>query len=66
MVALTRDFHVFTSRVTADLSAVFFSARYTAKTWYARALFGLMIRHYYSVLSNSHPPAPITEASYDS
>ena len=31
MVALTRDFHVFTSRVAASFSAVFLSARYSHK-----------------------------------
>src|ERR1700685_263507 len=66
MVALTRDLHVFTSRVSADLSAVFFSTGYLAKTRYVRTLCRLLIRHYHPVLSNSHPPAPITEASYDS
>jgi len=53
MVALTCDFHVFTSRVTTRLSAVFFSIGYIAKTWYVRAFFRLMIRHYDSVLSSS-------------
>ena len=62
MVALTRDFHVFTSRVSASFSAVFFSVAYIAKTWYVRALFGLLIRHCNSILSNSDLPAPITEA----
>jgi hypothetical protein len=52
MVALTCDFHVFTSGVTANFSAVFFSAGYMAKTRYVRALFGLLIRHYHSVLSS--------------
>jgi hypothetical protein len=45
MVALTCDFNVFSSRVTASFSAVFFSARYIAKTRYMRALFGFLIRH---------------------
>jgi hypothetical protein len=62
MVALTRDFHVFTSRVPASFSAVFFSAGYIAKTRYMRALFRFLIRHYQSVLSNSDLPAPMTEA----
>ena len=66
MVALTRDFHVFTSRVTTGFSAVFFSVGYIAKTWYVRAFFRFLIRHYNSVLSNSDPPAPITEAACDS
>ena len=62
MVALTRDFDVFTSRVSASFSAVFFSAGYIAKIRHVRALFGLLIRHYHSVLSNSDQRAPITEA----
>jgi hypothetical protein len=62
MVALTRDFHVFTSRVTADFSAAFFSAGYIAKTRYVRALLGLLIRHYNSVLSSSDPRALLTKA----
>jgi hypothetical protein len=62
MVALTRDFHVFTPRITANHSAVFFSAGYIAETRYVRTLSDLLIRHYNSVLSNSDLPAPITEA----
>ena len=46
MVALTRDFHVFASRVTARLSAVFFSITHIAKAWYVRALLRLTIRHF--------------------
>jgi len=41
MVALIRDFHVFTSRITASLSAVFISAGYIAKARHVRSLFGL-------------------------
>jgi hypothetical protein len=63
MVTLTRDFHVFTSRVTASLPAVFFSVTYITKAWYVRAFFRLLIRHCNSILSNSNPPAPITEAT---
>ena len=53
MVALTRDFHIFTSRLTANFSAVFFSTGYTAKTGHVCALFRLLIRHRNSTLSNS-------------
>ena len=53
MVALTRDFHVVASRVTACLSAVLFSFRYIAKAWYMRALSRLLIAHYNSVLSGT-------------
>jgi hypothetical protein len=45
MVALTRDFHVFASRVTTRFSAVFFSISHIAKAWYVRALFRLLIPH---------------------
>jgi hypothetical protein len=51
MVALTRDFDVFTSPVSASFPAVFFSARDIAKTRYVRALFRLLIRHDHHVLS---------------
>jgi hypothetical protein len=53
MVALTRDFHVFTSRVTTSFSAVFVSVGYIAKTWYVRALFGPLISHFEFILSNA-------------
>jgi hypothetical protein len=53
MVALTRDFDVFASRVTTGFSAVLFSIRYIAQARYMRALCGLLIRHYDSVLSKS-------------
>ena len=46
MVALTRDFHVFASRVTADFSAVFFSICYITQTCYVRAFVGPLIRHF--------------------
>jgi hypothetical protein len=51
MVAWTRDFHVFVSRVTTGFSAVFFSSRHIAQARYVRALLGLLIRHFVSVLS---------------
>jgi len=51
MIALTRDFHVFTSRVTTDFSAVFFSVRYVAQARYVRAFLALLIRHFGSGLS---------------
>jgi hypothetical protein len=46
MVAVTRDFDVFASRVTTSISAVLFSISYIAKAWYVRALVGLLIRHF--------------------
>src|SRR5579864_2975720 len=45
MVALTRDFHVFTSCVTTRLSAVLFSVWHIAKAWYVRALLSHLICH---------------------
>jgi hypothetical protein len=51
MVALTRDFHVFASRVTTRVSAVLFSIWYIAQAWYVRALSRLLIRHDSSVFS---------------
>jgi len=53
MVALTRDFHVFASRVTTRLSAILFPVWYIAEAWDVRALSCLLIRHYNSVLSRS-------------
>jgi hypothetical protein len=53
MVALTRDFDVFASRVTTRISAVLFPIAYIAKAWDVRALFRLLIRHYNSVLSRA-------------
>jgi len=66
MATLTRDFHVFTSRVTANFSAVFFSAGYIAKARHVGALFRPLIRHRNSILSNSDSPVPTPEASCDS
>jgi hypothetical protein len=51
MVALTRDFHVFASRVTTGFSAVLLSIRHIAQARYVCALLGLLIRHFGSVLS---------------
>jgi hypothetical protein len=53
MIALTRDFHVFTSGVTTGFSAVFFSVRYVAQARYVRTLLALVVRHFGSVLSRS-------------
>jgi hypothetical protein len=63
MIALTRDFHVVATRVTTRFSAVFFSARHTAKAWYVRALVRLLIlvRHYNFVLSSHDQPSPTTK-----
>ena len=43
MIALTRYFHVFISRVAAGLSAVLLSGWHIAKTRYVCALFGLVV-----------------------
>jgi len=53
MAALTRDFYVFTSCVTTRFSAVFLVFGYIAKTWYVRALFGLLIRHQFFPFAHS-------------
>ena len=53
MAALTRDLHVFASRVTTGFSAVFFSIRYIAQARYVRALPHHLIRHFGSFLSGS-------------
>jgi hypothetical protein len=50
MAALTCNFHILASRVTAGLSAVFFSGRYVAETRYVRALLAVLIRHIGSIL----------------
>jgi hypothetical protein len=63
MVALTRGFDVFPSRVTANFTAVFFSVGYVAKTWYMwRTSWSLDSPLQYSVPSSSDPPALITKA----
>ena len=51
MIALTRDHYVFVSRVTTDLSTVFFSVRYIAQARQVRAFPGFLVRHFGSVLS---------------
>ena|ERR1700746_3292903 len=56
MVALTRDFHVFASRVTADFSAVFFSIWYITQTWHMRAFVHPLIRHSIPSLSQFNSP----------
>jgi hypothetical protein len=50
MIALTCDFNVFASRVTAGLSAVFFSVRHITQARYVRTLLGHLIRHVGSIL----------------
>jgi len=52
MVALTCDLHAVASSVAARFSAVFVSICHSAKAWYVRAHFRLLVRHYNSVLSN--------------
>lgn len=62
MIALTRDFHVFASRVTTGFSAVFLSISYIAQARYVRALSYLFVRHL--ILSFSGHLTPIsTDAS---
>jgi hypothetical protein len=52
VVALTRDLYILPSRVTTGFSAVLLSISDIAQARYVRALFGLSIRHYNSVLSS--------------
>jgi hypothetical protein len=66
MVALTRDFDVFASRVTTRISAVLFPIAYIAKAWDVRALFRLLIRHHNSVLSGAtHFSDPYSTTTLD-
>jgi hypothetical protein len=51
VIALTRDLYVFASRVTTGFSAVLLSIRHIAQARYVRALLGLLIPHFGSVLS---------------
>jgi hypothetical protein len=51
MIALASDFNAFPSRVTTGFSAVRLSIRHIAQARYVRALLGLLIRHFGSVLS---------------
>jgi hypothetical protein len=46
MVALTRDFHIVSTGITAGFPAVFFSSGYVAQARYVRALFSFLICHY--------------------
>lgn len=45
MVALARDFHVFRSRITTRIAAIFLSSSYIAKARYVRTLFRDLTRH---------------------
>jgi hypothetical protein len=51
MIALARDLNIFASRATTRFSAVLLSIRHIAQARYVRALLGLLIRHFGSVLS---------------
>jgi hypothetical protein len=46
MVALTRNFHIVSTGITAGFAAVFFSSGYVAQARYVRAFFSLVICHY--------------------
>ena len=54
MIALTRDFYVFASRVTTGFSAVFFSIPNIAPARYVCALLAFLICHFGFFLSESH------------
>jgi hypothetical protein len=60
MIAFTRDFHVFASRVPTDISAVLLAGRNLAKTWDVRTFRRLLIDHWKSPLKASCEPL-ITE-----
>jgi ribosomal protein L32 len=51
MAALTGDFHVFASGVTAFVSAVLLTVCYIAKAWYVRAFFRPLISHQLSPIA---------------
>ena len=53
VAALTRNLHIFASRITTGISAVFFSIRYLAQAWYVRAFLASLICHFDSFLSSS-------------
>jgi len=53
MIALTRDFYVFASRVTTGFSAVFFSIPNIAQARYVCALLAFLICHFGFFLSES-------------
>jgi hypothetical protein len=50
MIALARDFHILTARVTTRFSAELFSIGHNAKAWEVRAHFLFWISHHDSVL----------------
>jgi hypothetical protein len=58
MITLTRDLNVFTSCITTNLSAVFFSIRDIAQAWNMCALSGVLFHHFLLLCSDSsqlHP-----------
>jgi hypothetical protein len=59
MVALTGDFHVFTSGFSTRVSAVLLSISYITKTWYVRAFFGVLSRHYQFRPFQLYLPSPM-------
>jgi hypothetical protein len=53
VIALTRNLHVFASRIATSFSAVHFSIWYIAQAWNVRALLCFLLRHYDFALSVS-------------
>ena len=53
-IALTRDFHVFASRVSTRCSAVLVSIRHNAQAWYVCAHSFFWIRRYTCLLIRHH------------
>jgi hypothetical protein len=53
MITLTCNFYFVAALVPTCFSAVFFPGWYIAQTWYVRALFCLLIRHYDSTFRAS-------------
>jgi hypothetical protein len=62
VIALTCIFQVLAARVPTCVATVFFSISYITKTWYVRAQFDLLIRHYNSGPFELRPRSWITKA----
>jgi hypothetical protein len=59
MIALTRDLHVFASRVTTGFTAILLSIRHIAHARYVRALLAFLICHFeFDPFESAHPLRP--------
>ena len=58
MITLTRDLNVFTSCLTTDLPAVFFSICHVAQARNMCALSLILFRHFLLLYSHSYPLHP--------